>query len=195
MPEQGGIDRQIILPEFKRRESRPVQRGREIESIGNLHKAQDDHERYHEEERTALAAAHDDLARRLNEMCEFHQFTFYQDNVAASQTDVVLLGPASTRGYVAAEDGSICTIVVRSNAARTAGSFTVTPRVNGTKASFSLTIDATNTTVNYDRQNQGIDTFVAGDLIDCVITSTSGWLPVTADVDISIGVVLFAGVR
>jgi len=195
VPEQGGIDRQIILPEFRRREFRPLQRGREMEGIANLHKAQDDHERYHEQERTAIAAGHDDLARRLNELCEFHQFSFYADNVAASQTDVALLGPPSTRGYVAGEDGSICTIAIRCNDARTAGSFTVTPRVNGVKAAFSLTIDATNTTVNYDRQNQGIDTFVAGDLIDCVISSTSAWLPVTADIDVSVGVVLFAGVR
>lgn len=170
-------------------------RGREPQGVAELRKDNDDHDLYHEQERTALAAAYDELARRLNEMCEFHQLTFYQNLVTANQTNVALLGPPSTRGYVAAEDGSICSLAVRSDAARTAGSFTIEPRINGTKIGFNLTIDGTNTTVNYDRQDQGIDTFVAGDLIDMVITSTAAWAPVTANIDCSIGIVLFAGLR
>jgi len=200
MPESGGIDRQIVLPEFRRASLSGIVPGREsnwqlARSIEELRRAIGEHDSYHEQERTALASAHDDLGRRLNELCEFHQLHFYQDNVAANQTDVALLGPPSTRGYVASEDGSICALAVRSNAARTAGSFTVEPRINGTKIGFNVTIDGTNTTVNYDRQDQGIDPFVAGDLIDMVITSTAAWAPTTADIDISCGIVLFAGLR
>lgn len=213
MPEMGGISRTFGLPDFRRIVGADIAslkdltgeefiRGDEltvhhriVQVLNNFHTRLDNIDDYLPDQREALAAMYDELAQRANELNEIHALPFYQDNVAAAQTDVALLGPPSTRGYVAPEDGSIITLAVRTNDPRTAGTLTVEPRVNGTKIGFAVALNATDTTFKYDRQDQGLDTFVAGDLIDMVITTDAGWLPVTADIDVSIGVVFFKGVR
>jgi hypothetical protein len=175
MPESGGIDRSMTFPEMPKNLD---------EVPGFLIRL-----------REAIAAAHDDVVRRVNELNEICILPFYQDDTAANQADVELLQGGSQRGFIAAEDGSIITLAVRTNDPRTGGSLVVRPTVNGVAAGAILTLDVANTTFNYYRQDQGVDTFVAGDRISCTVTTDAGWLPVTADIDVSVGVVFFKGIR
>lgn len=112
---------------------------------------------------------------------------FYQDNVAASQTDVTL-GSGSRSGlsagpaFIASRAGSVTGIVVYSNAARTAGTLTVEVKKNGAATGLTAVLDGTNTTLKATYQVKGADTFVAGDRITAAITTDGSWAPTTADI-------------
>ena len=200
MPEQGGIERSLPLPELEIDANQQVNPNR-----SPLHQALDmvivhrDKFKTIEEhlrgQRDILIAAHDEVTKRVNEINVMDALAFYQDTVAAAQTNTALDDAVAGRGYIAVEDGSIVSIVARVDDPRTAGTLTVEPRINGTKIGFSVVLDSTNTTFICDRQDLGTDAFVAGDRIDCVITSTGAWTPVTANLDVSVGVVFAKGVR
>jgi hypothetical protein len=206
VPEQGGINRTILLPDIPEHgdvdiaSARLGLRGEALtESIGKrvdqLHKRADDVLQYLTNEREAIAAAYDELARRSNELPEFVQLDFFQDNVAASQTAVALSNGMTTRGYCAVEDGSVTAVAVRTNDPRTAGTLTLEAFINGVATGLTVTLDATNTTSNQVRQDQGLDTFMRGDAIDLRITTTGSWTPITADIICSVGIVTMRGVR
>jgi hypothetical protein len=116
-----------------------------------------------------------------------------QDNVAASQTSVVLarwtsVGTGFATQWLAVRDGSVTGIGVKSNGARTAGTLTVTATINGSATGLTAVLDGTNTTKKSTTQSRGIDNFVAGDVLDIRITTTGAWLPTTADITASLEV-------
>ena len=133
--------------------------------------------------------AYDELARRLNEMPCCVGLGFFQDNAAANQSAVALSNGMSTRGYAAPLAGSIVGITVKSNDARTAGTLTIAPTINGVAGTITAVLDGTNTTTHFTQQDGGTDVFAAGDNLGCTITTTAGWLPTTADIEATIGVV------
>lgn len=213
IPEQGGLDRSIKHAELPRLElvrSRGLSitnpfanRGRV--SVEELLRKIKEHEefldknfeqisKYFIQEQFLISAAIDELARAINERSLDLGLYFFQDNVAATQTDVALSNGMSTRGYAAEDFGSITSITVTSNAARTAGTLTVeaivTDKDDGTVTASGLTavLDGTNTRSNTSRQDPGTDVFEEGDLLGVRITTTGAWLPITADVDVVLGV-------
>lgn len=115
-------------------------------------------------------------------------FGYFQDNVAASQTNVALSNGMSTRGYAAPRAGSVLAIVVKSNEARTAGTLTVEVTVNGAGIGLTAVLDGTNTTFKATTQDKDTDAFVAGDDIGVIITTDGSWAPTTADINVTIEV-------
>lgn len=109
--------------------------------------------------------------------------TFVQANVAASQTGTTVKTVTSDNTeYTMPAPGSIRSISVASNDARTAATAAFSPAVNGTASStLTATLDGTNTTYHYASQGRGIDTFTAGQRITVKYT-TGAWTPTTADV-------------
>lgn len=189
MPEQPGIARTILMPfppDISRRLITRENLHQEVQSLVEdllkLHDFLTDQRNYHD-------GAYDELARRLNEITASTSFGFFQDNVAAGQSSVALSNGMSTRGYCAQVSGSVVSITVKSNAARTAGTLTVEPTINGTGVGITAVLDGTNTTSHFTPQDAGLDTFVAGDNLGAIITTTGAWAPTTADIDVAVGVV------
>ncbi len=119
---------------------------------------------------------------------------WYQENVVASQTNVVLNlfdgGGATTRASrLAVRPGSITGIVVRSNAARAAGTLTVEALINGAGTGLTAVLDGTNTTAKATTQVTGLDTYAAAAELGVRLTTDAGWLPVTADIVVELEVV------
>ena len=111
---------------------------------------------------------------------------FYQDNVAASQTNVELIRAVGR--WRATQAGSITGVVATMTEARTAGTLTVTVFKNtglagaaGSSVGLTAVIDGTNTSRKATTQAKDTDTFAAGDELYLVVTTDSGWLPVTSD--------------
>lgn len=193
MPESGGIHRTLIQPllsELVRPNFALSATERRLLALEENLKAV---YRYLQQQQRALDFGYDIAVQRINELPEMVLLNFWQDNVPANQTDASLSSP-STRGYVMPEEGSIVALGVRSNAARTAGSLTVEPTTNATATGFTVSLDGTNTTSNTNLQDQGLDTFARGDIISCIIDSAS-WAPTTADIDVTVAVVINRGVR
>lgn len=112
---------------------------------------------------------------------------WYQDNVVASQTAVVLNLPLAGRSEITMPaDGYVVGVIVRSNEARTAGTLTVDPTINGTVTGLTAVLDGTNTQTKTTRQGNSADKFTAGQRIGVKLTTDAGWLPVTADIDVSV---------
>lgn len=113
---------------------------------------------------------------------------WYQDNVAATQTDVELTRAAGR--WVAVRAGSVTGIVVKSTEARTAGTLTVEVFKNTGLAgaagsqlgTLSAVLDGTNTSAKATTQARGTDTFAAGDELYLVVTTDGSWTPTTADI-------------
>lgn len=115
---------------------------------------------------------------------------WYQNNAAASQTDVALTrlsGPGhAANAWIAPVGGSILRVWVSSNEARTAGTLEVEVYKNG-----SLFADATPTAVQINASNTTgrslpVDkdeaTFAFGDQLEIRVTTSATWAPVTADI-------------
>ena len=138
--------------------------------------------------------AYDELARRLNELPEEVSFAFSQENVAANQTDVQLVG-FTARGWCARNAGSIIGVAGTINDALTGGTLTLEPTITDrdtgvvTATGLTTVIDSTNTRTNASRQDAGTDLFDAGDIIGLRITTTAAFAPTTADLDAAVGVV------
>lgn len=115
---------------------------------------------------------------------------WYQDDVSASQTGVVLsrLSGACTNAFVATTDGSITKVCVYSNAARSAGTLTVEVHVNGSATGLQAQLNGTDTTFAVGSQTSDKDLFVAGDRLDIRITTDGSWSPTTADIRASLEV-------
>lgn len=110
---------------------------------------------------------------------------FFQDNVAANQAAVALgIGFGVVAEYAPMpRSGFVVGVGIYSNGARTAGTLTITPRVNGTALSSTAVLDATNTTTKVTRMPAVIaNYFGEGARIGAEITTDAGWLPVTADI-------------
>jgi hypothetical protein len=107
-----------------------------------------------------------------------------QENVAASQTNVALSAMVSmnfdTIKMIRA--GSIVGISSRFTEAITAGTITIQITKNGVAGTLQLVHSSgTGSTAT---QLSGIDTYLAGDLIGVQITTTSGFLPTTTDLEV-----------
>jgi hypothetical protein len=106
-----------------------------------------------------------------------------QVNVAASQTDVALSAQVSgnTNTIRMSNSGSVVGLVTQLTEAITAGTLTVTVTKNGSPMTLSLAHTAG--TGTQATQSVGIDTYVAGDLLGVQLTTTSGFLPITTDIE------------
>lgn len=116
--------------------------------------------------------------------------TWYQDNVAASQSAVVLKLEGNNRTEVVMPvPGSIVGIAVFSNAARSAGTLTVTASVDGVSSGVSAVLNGSNTTTHYTTQRReysAYTVFTAGQRIGVLITTDGSWAPETADIMVNV---------
>lgn len=122
--------------------------------------------------------------------------TFMQDALAASQTDVqLLIGEVASAasnavdGYVMPFAGEIVGITARLSAAATTGTLTVGPTVNGTEKT-DPTLSITTAVSAWDTAPRGTSTFAAGDLIGAEITTGGTWDGTTADLTVTVYVIL-----
>jgi len=114
---------------------------------------------------------------------------WFQDNVTASQTAVALsLGNSRTEIPMPAP-GHVVGVVVYTNAARAAGTLTVDVTINGTVTGLQAILNGSSTTTTATRQAQNTDKYTIGQRIGVKITTDSGWLPTTADIDVAVLVV------
>jgi len=106
-----------------------------------------------------------------------------QANVAANQTGVALSALVSTSFDTVKmiRAGSITGLGTRLTQAITAGTLTVRVTKNGSPGTLSV-VHTTGTGGNAT-QAPGIDTYIAGDLIGVQLTTTSGFLPNTTDLE------------
>lgn len=125
------------------------------------------------------------------------QLTFMQDAVAASQTDVQLpiaevnaAAANAVDGYVMPFDGEIIAVSAITTAAATTGTLTVGPTVGGTEKT-ALTVTFTTQTSRRATCVRGTVPFAAGDSIGAEITSGGTWDGTTADLGVSVWVLLY----
>lgn len=111
---------------------------------------------------------------------------WWQDNVTATQTNVVLAMANARTEVPMPTGGSVIGIAVRSNAARSAGTLTVEATIDGTAIGLTAVLDGTNTQTNVASQDVGTDVFTAGQRIGVKITTSGTWAPTTADIDVSV---------
>lgn len=125
------------------------------------------------------------------------QLTFMQDAVAASQTDVQLpiaevnAGAGNAvDGYVMPFGGEIVAVSWLLTAAGTAGTFTIGPTVGGTEKT-TLTQTVGTATSGRGVVPRGTVLFNAGDSIGAEITTNGSWDGTTADLGVSVWVLLY----
>ena len=119
---------------------------------------------------------------------------FGQDALAASQTDVQLPvaigeGSQAVTGYTMPFEGEIVAITADLSAAATAGTLTVGPTVGGTEKT-DPTLSITTETTKSDTARRGTAVFSAGDIIGAEITTGGTWDGTTADLSVTVWVVL-----
>lgn len=78
---------------------------------------------------------------------------------------------------------------ISSTEARTAGSIVADVTIDGTVTGLQATLDATNTTRDTSTQPRGTDTAVAGSYVGVKLT-TASWTPVTADIAVTVWVLM-----
>ena len=125
------------------------------------------------------------------------QLTFMQDAVAASQTDVQLpiaevnaAAGNAVDGYVMPFAGEIVALSWLLTAAGTTGAFTIGPTIGGTE---KTALQSTVGTATSGRTSaiRGTAAFNAGDSIGAEITTAAGWDGTTADLGVSVWVLLY----
>lgn len=123
--------------------------------------------------------------------------SFQQDAVAASQTDAQLAvsevnagAGNAVDGYVMPFAGEVIAISGRLSAAATAGTLTVGPTVGGTEKT-ALTQTVTTGQSPYGRAIRGTVPFAAGDLVGAEITTDGSWDGTTADLAVTVWVILY----
>ena len=132
-------------------------------------------------------------------------YHFMQSDVAVSQTDVQLTiaevrDAAATADdqnavdeYVAPFDGEIIGIGVDFSTAVTAGSFTAGPTINGTEvAALTQTFAGAGQRANATVK-RGTAPFLRGAQIGAEITTNGSFAPITADVLVTVYVLLYLG--
>ncbi len=117
---------------------------------------------------------------------------WYEDDVAANVSNYEMPLAGSLTGavkyVVMRQAGSITGISIASSEARSAGSLTVEVSKNGAGVGLTVVLNASNTTYHYGTQAKGTDTFVAGDRVGVLATTSADWAPTTADIDIAVEV-------
>jgi hypothetical protein len=112
---------------------------------------------------------------------------WYQDNVAASQTDAVLNmdGNTSRPEVPTIRSGSVIGIALYTNEARSAGTLTADVTVDGTKTGLTAVLDDA-TQTKTATQAKDTDTFTAGQRIGVKLTTDGTWAPITADITVTV---------
>lgn len=118
---------------------------------------------------------------------------WFQETVVAAQAGVPLTRLAGTTEvptrWIAPRAGSVTSVSVKSNAARTAGTLIIRVYKNGAQlGAIQAVLDGTNTTFNALTQAKDTSTFVAGDELELTITTDAAWLPITAHIRASLEV-------
>lgn len=117
---------------------------------------------------------------------------FWQDNMAANQAAVAMntLEVAGATNlvteYVVPDQGWIVGISARTNTARTAGTLTADATINGTVTGLQAVLDGTNTQSHSAQQAAENDYFSQNQRIGVKLTTTAGWLPVNADIVVTV---------
>lgn len=131
------------------------------------------------------------------------QLTFMQSDVAASQTNAALTvaevrdtaasadDQNAADGYVMPWAGEVIGISVRASAARSAGTLTVEALIGAAATALTAILNATNTQMKATLQQRGKSTFPANSLIAARITTDGSWAPVTADIVVTVWVLLY----
>lgn len=123
---------------------------------------------------------------------------FMQADIAASQTDVQLSVAAvdnaaddqlEVDGYVMPFAGRIVGISARLSAAASAGSLTAGPTINGTEQT-DPTLSITTEQSKSDTAPREVTKFAKDDLIGAEITTSGTWNGTTADLVVTVWVVL-----
>lgn len=133
---------------------------------------------------------------RITSAGQLVAYTFMQDNVAASQTNVQL-GVAqvdsaagnAVDGYTMPFAGSIVAITADLSAAATAGTLTVGPTIAGTEKTDPTLSITTQTTRSDKAATRDTTRFVAGDVLGAEITSDGSWDGTTADLVVVVYVI------
>lgn len=115
--------------------------------------------------------------------------SWQQVNVSASQSnvDLNLLGSSTNLFLVVPFAGNIVSMSLASNAARSGGTLTVKPTINGAESTtLSAVLNAATTTTTYSVQVPDGDAFFAGDLIGVSVTTDGSWAPTTADIVVTL---------
>ncbi len=122
--------------------------------------------------------------------------TFYQDAVAASQTNVQLsvnenaaTGISLVEGYTMPFAGEVVAIAADLDAAGSAGVFTVGATIGGTEDADTTITMGTATGVSL-AVNRGLAEFVAGDVIGSEITTDGSWDGTASDLLVTLYVLL-----
>lgn len=122
--------------------------------------------------------------------------TFMQDAVAASQSDVQLgiaeVASGATNavvGYTMPWSGTIVAISAHLSAAATAGTLTVGATVGGTEGS-DPTLTITTETAKSDTATRGTAAFAANAVIGAEITTDGSWDGTSADLGVTVWVLL-----
>lgn len=117
------------------------------------------------------------------------RYSFYQDDVAASQSSVQINATGSSTEYLMPSGGEIVAISVNASSAVAAGTLTVKPSVNGTAKSLSARLDSANGQINVQVGKYG-DNDIGDRLrrLGVEITTDSGFLPVTTDITVDVWV-------
>lgn len=122
-------------------------------------------------------------------------YVFGQDALAASQTDVQLPtaigeGSQAVTGYTMPFAGEIVAITADLSAAATAGSLTVGPTIGGTEKT-DPTLSITTQTTRSDTAPRDTAKFAAGDVLGAEITTSGTWDGTTADLAVTVYVLLY----
>lgn len=109
---------------------------------------------------------------------------WYQENVAASQTNVNLGrgGGTITQRFYLPKAANLRAVGVFSNEARTAGTLTVGIWWDGAGPNSTVALDATNTTSNRTLIDRKTTAIGAGSWLEMRVTTDASWAPTTADI-------------
>lgn len=127
------------------------------------------------------------------------KLTFYQADVAASQTDVQLSVSAvdnaaddqlQAAGYIMPFPGEIVAQSYLLTAAGTAGTFTIGPTVGGTEKT-ALQQSVGTTASGRKAVARGTIPFAAGDEIGAEITTNGSWDGINSDLVVTVWVLLY----
>ena len=113
--------------------------------------------------------------------CNIVSFSFYVADASAQSQSATAMSAAgeATAGDLpqipVPWDGSIVGLSVQVEAARTAGTLTIRPTINGTATAESITIDDDPTQYNTITWRRGLYSITAGQRVGCTWASDASW--------------------
>ncbi len=131
---------------------------------------------------------------RITARHAYQEYVFGQDAVAASQTNVQLptVAPeegSTVDGYAMAFDGEIVSVAAALSTAGSAGSLSVGASLDGTEED-DTTLAITTGTDHAKKIQRGAATFTAGQRLGCELTTDASWNGTSADLVVTVGVLL-----